>query len=309
MFSRVRASIFNDQFHLYDLSRPAVGGQFQPVASIDLPLERGRLHGYAAHPGLLGIAYVTETEAVRLGADGRVLWRLELGSPLGQTCIATANCGFSLDGGLVWIYQPDAMMNRGPDRIRVVDTSGVVVAEAHLETVGQGAVVYAHLDGHMIVDVGEGQDGINIFRCQIQGDELAVHAYPWIDRVLIGFSPDGTQFMTVDHGFAEDVAFHAYPGGEVLTTLTMQDFGEQPEEATMEWSGGYLDPGTAVVTIIGYDEDADTDWHQHYLVDIAAGAVRGEWDVESTHPHDIEPLGDGTWLLVRDDGRLERHAS
>jgi hypothetical protein len=94
------------------------------------------LHSYATHPGLLGIAYVTEIEAVRVGADGQVLWRLDLGPPVSHSYSAHVGCGFSRDGGLVWIYRPDAMINRGADRIRVVNTSGVVVAETQTRRTG-----------------------------------------------------------------------------------------------------------------------------------------------------------------------------
>ena len=155
-------------------------------------------------------------------------------------------------------------------------------------------------DGHVLLNVGEGQDGTALFRAALEDGRLDLTAYPWDDRCLIELSPDGTRFMTVDHGQA-DVTFHRYPGGEPELTLTVEDLGHDPELVYFEWNGGFLTDGTAVVTALGETEDEE-EWHRDHLVDLATGAVR-PFASGSTHADEITPLGDGSWLL---DGPFRR---
>jgi hypothetical protein len=297
------------QFHLYDLSEPVVGADFVPAAQVSVPSGIGELHESVAHPRLEGLVCATQTELTRLARDGRVLWRVDLGPSAGERVNSRVSCGFSADGELVWVYLPDALMDRGPDRLLVVDeATGTTLATATLSTAGHGAAFHAHPDGSMVVEIGEGQDGVPIFACRLADETLSVKAFPWFDRVLIGFSPDGSQFMTVDHSSQKNVAFHSYPDGKKRHKLGLRAFGKQPKETAIEWAGGYLDANVAVVVLSGYNEKADEDWTRHYLVDPARGKVRGEWDMGTSDVYDIQPLGDGTWLRQSKDGPLERHA-
>ncbi|MET7525816.1 hypothetical protein [Streptomyces sp900116325] len=61
----------------------------------------------------------------------------------------------------------------------------------------------------------------------------------------------------------------------------------------MEWSGGYLTPDTAVVTLGSETEDGE-EWFRHYLIDVRTGTVGSEIAVEAANPYDLEPLGDGS---------------
>ncbi|MFD9126943.1 hypothetical protein [Kitasatospora sp. NPDC059571] len=110
--------------------------------------------------------------------------------------------------------------------------------------------------------------------------------------------------MTVDHDQA-DVAVHAYPEGEVAFTLSVDAFGHDPDEASVEWCGGYLNPDTIIVTIAGETED-EQEWFRHYRVDARAGRVRAEFDARGDHPYDLRPLGDGTWLTTDPSGHPVR---
>lgn len=110
--------------------------------------------------------------------------------------------------------------------------------------------------------------------------------------------------MTVDHGQA-DVAFHRHPGGDVLLTLSVEDFGYDPEETFVEWSGGYLTRDTAVVTLGGEAEDEE-EWFRHHLVDVRTGTIGGEIAAEATNPYELEPLGNGSWLTDGPDGHPVR---
>lgn len=295
------------RLHLYDLSQNGVGS-LQPVASFEVPAELGALDGYAAHPMLDGLVYATATQAVRVGADGRVRWRIDLGMPTDPKSVCDVGCGFSIDGEFVWLYVPDALLDRGPDRLLVLDASGTTVAQTRLDTVGHGAGLQAHPDGHMIVDVGEGQEGIHILRCRTEAGVVLVEEYPWIDRVLIGFSPDGSRFMTRRPRVSGGRRVPRLSQREVVAAVTKTDLGDYDDEASIEWTGGYLDPTTAMMAVVGYDEDTDEDWHRCHLVDADSGRVRGVWHVDAEDAPNIKPLGDGTWLHLRHNQLPQRHA-
>jgi hypothetical protein len=203
------------------------------------------------------------------------------------------------------------MAERGrADHWAILDAeTGAVIDKVDLGTSGHGAMHYAHPNGtDHLIDVGEGQDGSFIFRGSLSEGALDLFAYPWNDRCMIGLSPDGSHFMTVHHEQA-DVVFHAYPNGDPVLQLSVDAFGHDPDEAYVEWSGGYLDDNTAIVTITGADEDEDEDdceWHRHYFVDLSTGDVGPELSTASQHPYDIEPLGDRSWLTTHADGRPVR---
>lgn len=157
------------------------------------------------------------------------------------------------------------------------------------------------VDGSTYLDIGEGQDGSVILRGTARaGGEAEFVTYPWWDRCLIDLAPDGQQFMTVDHGQA-DVAFHSHPSGHVLFTLPVEAFGYDPEETFVEWSGGYLTPDLAVVTLGGEGQDEE-EWFRYHLIDVRKATLSGEIAVEVTNPYELVPLGDGSWLTNGPDG-------
>lgn len=217
-------------------------------------------------------------------------------------------CALSLDGRTAWVYRPDAMAGRGDgDQWVVHDAdSGAVIVRRELGTVGHGAGHHVHpVDGSIYLDIGEGQDGSVIFRAATgTGSEPEFVTYPWWDRCLIDLSPDGEQFMTVDHGQA-DVAFHHHPSGDVLFTLPVEAFGYDPEETFVEWSGGYLTPDLAVVTLGGEGQDEE-EWFRYHLINVRTGTLDPEIAVEATNPYEMVPLGDGSWLTGGPEGNPVR---
>ncbi|WP_175410227.1 hypothetical protein [Streptomyces sp. TRM64462] len=292
--------------HAYVLD-PGAFGTLEPAAVFQ-PRAGDEVVASAVRPDLERVVYTTLNGVVCLTRTGDLVWASDFAPHSDVPHGHRPGCALSLDGRTVWVYRPDAMAGRGDgDQWVVYDAeSGAVLVRRELETVGHGAHHHVHpVDGSVYLDIGEGQDGSVILRGTAGADgEPEFVTYPWWDRCLIDLAPDGQQFMTVDHGQA-DVAFHRHPSGDVLFTLPVEAFGYDPEETFVEWSGGYLTPDTAVVTLGGESQDEE-EWFRYHLVDVRTGAVGGEIAVEASSPYELEPLGDGCWLTDGPDGNPVR---
>ncbi|MEU4280851.1 hypothetical protein AB0F57_38970 [Streptomyces tanashiensis] len=290
------------RIHAYVLDS-GVFGVLEPAAVFQ-PRPGDEMVESAVWPDLERVVYTTLNGVVCLTRAGGLVWTSDFEPYSGQRHGHRPGCALSLNGCTVWVYRPDAMAGRGgADQWVVHDAdSGAVIARRELETVGHGAGHHVHpVDGSAYLDIGEGQDGSVILRGTALADgEAEFVTYPWRDRCLIDLAPDGQQFMTVDHGQA-DVAFHRHPSGEVLFTLPVEGFGYDPEETLVEWSGGYLAPDLAVVTLGGEGQD-EQEWFRHHLIDVRTGMLSGEIAVEVTNPYELVPLGDGSWLTSAPDG-------
>ncbi|MFC7986686.1 hypothetical protein [Streptomyces sp. NPDC057336] len=291
---------------------PSELGTLEPVAVFQ-PRPGDEVVESAVWPDLDRVVYVTLNSVVCLTRAGDRVWAAEFEPHSDRRHGHRPGCALAPNGRSVWVYRPDAMAGRGDDDQWVVHDadSGAVLVRRELGTAGHGAGHHVHpVDGSIYLDVGEGQDGSVVFRALAEADgEPTFVTVPWEDRCLIDLAPDGQQAMTVDHGQA-DVAFHRHPTGEVLFTLPVEAFGYDPDETFVEWSGGYLTPDLAVVTLGGEGQDEDEDeWFRHHLVDVRTGAVRGEITVEVTSPYELVPLGDGTWLTDAPDGNPVRWSS
>ncbi|BCJ44079.1 hypothetical protein GCM10010168_08920 [Actinoplanes ianthinogenes] len=241
------------------------------------------------------LVYATDDAVVRIDPDGRERWRFELG-PQGEWAGSfMIDAVFSADDTLVWVYAPQSEAGRGDlDEWIVLDAAtGEPRRRFPLETAGQGGGQHALRDGRMLLDVGEGQDGGRVF---LAGPDGEPHDFGWYDRVPISVAPDESQFMTVEHG-QDDVAFHDLPGGEVRFRLTAEDFGAD----SVEFAGGYLDDETAIVVVAGGDDS----W-RHFRVGTRTGEVLGDLGIVTMEPDDLEPLGDGTYVITDTDGTLRR---
>ena len=263
----------------------------------------------AVAPDLSRAVYATPNRVNCIDRDGSTLWQLDFPPASSERPNAFNRCDFSLDGRVVWVYRPDGMARNdaGADRWLAVDTgTGHILAQADLGSVGHGGEHIAHPDGvHMLLDVGEGQDGARVYRGRLDGDRIELFEYEWGNRVLVSTTSDGSHLMTVDHDNT-DAAFHTYPDGAVVARVPIQALGYEPFEAFIEYAGGYIDGSTAVVTVAGETEHEE-EWFERYLVDPHTGEVHRRLDAPSAHQYDFEPLGDGSWLSTTDDGRLRRH--
>ncbi|WP_394618621.1 hypothetical protein JNUCC0626_05835 [Lentzea sp. JNUCC 0626] len=274
------------------------GGASFPVA--DQPRNR------AVSPDLTQAVYATDNELVCIDQAGVVRWRYAFGMFQEKVLGAWAGCEFSLDGATVWLFRPDAMghWNDCQDTWLVLDAAtGTLLAGAELGTVGHAGVQHPHPNGtDVLVDVGEGQDGLFLFRGRLTGDTLEVVPYPWNDRALLDFSPDGHHFMTVDHQ-QEDVAFHTYPGGEVVHRVSVVDLGFERDAAWLAFTGGYLDADTAFAATTDEDEEQV----RHHLIDVHTGTHLGTFDAHTGgDAYGAIPVGGGAWLTI-EDGVFHRH--
>ncbi|MEU4426880.1 hypothetical protein AB0F81_40185 [Actinoplanes sp. NPDC024001] len=232
-----------------------------------------------------GLVCASDEAVLRIGPDGSERWRFGLDSP--------GDVALSADDSLVWVYAPDEWI--------VLDAAtGDLRSRRPVPAAGQGGTHFPLPDGRMLLDVGEGQDGSQIFLAGPEGD---LHDYGWGDRVLIDVSPDQRQFMTVDHEAQRDVVLHDFPSGERRFRLSVADFGEDPEVGVIEWTGGYLDAGTAIVVVYGEDDEP---WWRHYRVDTRTGEVLGDLGIVTIDEDDLQPLGDGTYVITDTDGTLRR---
>ncbi|MEU4097349.1 hypothetical protein [Streptomyces sp. NPDC026673] len=292
----------NRRIHAYVVD-PGVFGALEPAAVFQ-PRPGDEVVESAVWPDLERVVYTTPNGVVCLTRAGGLVWTSNFEPYSDRRHGHRPGCALSLDGRTVWVYRPDAMAGRGGgDQWVVHDAdSGAVLVRRELETVGHGAGHYVHpVDGSNYLDIGEGQDGSVILRGTARaGGEAEFVTYPWWDRCLIDLAPDGQQFMTVDHGQG-DVAFHRHPSGQVLFTLPVEAFGYDPEETFVEWSGGYLTPDLAVVTL-GGEGQGEEEWFRYHLIDVRTATLSGEIAVEVTNPYELVPLGDGSWLTNGPDG-------
>jgi hypothetical protein len=278
---------------------------YQIPDSIDNPLgpvvtyrieSDDEVQSHAAAPNLDRAVYTTRNKVECLSQNGGILWRYELEPHTPERLPRTA-CIFSLDGAWLWLYRPDAMSDRGPDLLVVLRAdTGEVVAQVELDTVGQGAQFMQHPDGrHIMLDVGEGQDGVKIFLASLNnGGGIDLHSYEWDDRALIDVAPNGQCFMTVDHGRL-DVAFHAFPSGEEVLRLPVEDFVSECGDEFIDWSGGFLNTDIATIVITG--ELNDEEWHHYYKADLRTGESLGRFEAHCSEIDSFQTLGDDSWIV------------
>jgi hypothetical protein len=265
------------------------------------------VQSHAAAPNLDRAIYTTRNQVTCVGQDGGLLWRYEL-EPHTSERLPSTTCIFSLDGTWVWLYRPDAMSDRGPDLLVVLGAdTGEVAAQVELDTVGQAAQFVQHLDGrHIMLDVGEGQDGVRLFLASLNdGGGIDLHSYGWDDRALIDIAPSGQCFMTVDHGRC-DVAFHTFPSGEEVLRVPIEDSGYEYGDEFIDWNGGFLNADIAVIVITG--ELNDEEWYHYYEVDLRSGKPLGRFEAHFSKIDGFQSLGGGTWIVSDLNGDPVRHS-
>jgi hypothetical protein len=264
--------------------------------------------GHAVTRSLDRLIYATDDAVLRVDPEGREEWRFDLGARGPNRGVAYTDVALSADEALVWVYAPNAMADRRADEWILLDAAtGVPHARHVLPTTGHGGDQFPLSDGRMLLEVGEGQDGIRIF---LAGPDSPPSDYGWTDRSLISVSPDESRFMTVDHDQA-DMWIHDFPSGEVRLRFTVSDFGfDASDEVYFEWNGGFLDEHIVITVLGGLNDEAESEdeeeWWQHFRVDLRTGEVLGELQVTTIDQYDLQVLGDGTYMVTDTDGTLHR---
>jgi hypothetical protein len=256
-------------------------------------------------------AVVLETagSVVRIGPDGRRQWCAELGlrTPVNHRFMIDVR--FSADDSQVWVYVPAAFTGREEhdDWIVLDAATGAVRSRRRLRGTGQGGDQFPLRDGRMLLSLVSAAGAPRIL---LAGPDGEPHDYGWGDRTLIAVSPDERQFLTMEFaGF--DVTFHTLPGGESQARVPIEAFGDllgpdiDLDEVFVEWAGGYLDDETALVVISG-EHSVEGEWWRHFRVSARTGEVLDELRVATIDADDLQPLGDGTYVITDTDGTLRR---
>lgn len=255
------------------------------------------------------VVYETGGAAVRVDPDGRERWRTDLGLYERSTAKNRVDFQFSADDSQLWVLVPSILDGRAEhDDLIVLDAvTGELRSRRRLPVTGQGGQQFPLRDGRMLVDVIGGEGNLHVLLAGPTGEP---HDFGWNDRGLAAVSPDERQFITVNFG-QDDLAFHAFPGGEIQARTPLSAFGDLlgPDidmgEVFLEWDGGYLDDETAIAVITG-EHSLEGDWWRHFRVSTLTGEVLGEMGIVTTHPYDLQPLGDGTYVITDTDGTLRR---
>jgi len=120
---------------------------------------------------------------------------------------------------------------RGIHRVLLLDLAGEMLDEREVpEVVDAGAFASAHpADGSMIVEFGMGQDGSEIYRIDVGGDQIALD-HVLQNVVACGFSPDGERLLVLPHpSFPSNPSALRWPGlarcGEVTSSSTITSEG------------------------------------------------------------------------------------
>ncbi|GAA1417708.1 hypothetical protein GCM10009662_70030 [Catellatospora coxensis] len=181
---------------------------------------------------------------------------------------------------------------------------GRVLARAATGTYAAGSHHVPHPDPAVMgLGVGEGQDGAPLLWGRLHEGGLDVRRFGDDAHVLVGASPDGKRFVTIDHAAGEQLAVHRHPDGTVTGILfaDLPPYGDPAADIGRRgWDlmdHGFLDDRVmAAATSVGYGEDPV----RHWLVDVAT--LSGEGPISYPHPVRDHPLGVGGGHWVTRDG-------
>ncbi|KAL2859985.1 ankyrin repeat domain-containing protein [Aspergillus lucknowensis] len=142
------------------------------------------------------VAYTTKNALTCMDWSGKEIWRYNFNIPSQeeQYMNGSATPGFSADGQVLWLYQPEQAW-KGRDFIDTIFAfdalRGTLLSTAELGSSGHGASFFTqHGSQEMLLEVGEGQErsclyqtqlrdgAINVFEYQSVGDSFVLQVLP-----------------------------------------------------------------------------------------------------------------------------------
>lgn len=255
------------------------------------------------------VVHATGGAVARIDTDGREQWRTDIGLHTSADGRIMIDVSISADDSQVWVLAPATCIGREEhDDLIVLDAAtGALLSRRTLRFTSMGGIQFPLRDGRMLITLIAAGAGGHVLLAGPDGEPLE---YDLGDRDLVAVSPDQRHFMTVEDTQV-DVAFHAFPGGEMVTKVPIEAFAEllgpdlNIEELLLEWYGGFLDDETAIVVISG-ESMLEGDWWRHFRVGARTGEVLGELHIATIAAYDLIPLGDGTFVVTDTDGTLRR---
>ena len=196
----------------------ALDADLRNLASFPLPPDALGVHGVG--PDLDRAVVSGKSRIVAIDQSGRELWQVphqqwgggdrEGGSGDSES----GSCAFDSDAQLVWAHVPSA---RGADQLILIDAAdGSMSGAVELACCAAGSRFIRHPNNvDIALEVGEGQDGSDIYLARVEGGAPSVRRVGDGTRVLAGFSLDGSMFLTVPHDDGP-LLLHRFPEGEVI---------------------------------------------------------------------------------------------
>jgi hypothetical protein len=133
-------------------------------------------------------------------------------------------------------------------RVLLLDsTTGATLDEVTLDVFDAGTFATPHpIDGSVLLELGEGQDGSSLYRVRVTDDRLT--ADPVLENtVAAGFSPDGTRLLLLPHpSFDELPQVVSWPSLEVLATADLDAAGIDEDE--IDFYGCFLHDDRILLT-------------------------------------------------------------
>ncbi|MFG2328520.1 hypothetical protein ACGFMM_02740 [Streptomyces sp. NPDC048604] len=289
-------------------------GETAPLAVFPVPWPGWTGGVHSVSPDAAFAAFSGQRSVRAVARDGSTLWEYrhacwdqELGHEHTgddqQVCRDSehGSCRVSDDGRYVWAHVVDPETEYDELWVVLDARDGRELARLPLESVASGSHHVSHPDGvHMGLDIGMGQDGIELHWGHWDGEKLTT----WdlnenLDRILMDVHPEHEGFLTMEH-YGADLQLHALDGAVLAE-------GEAPPGAeAWDWCAGFLDAGTVMAcTGLEYGEDDEDDSYdevRHWLLDAATLRIRGAVAYPSGPAGGyVRPLGDGTWLTYDEE--------
>jgi hypothetical protein len=207
-----------------------------------------------ATPDLAQVVSVDDGHLLYAGPGGR---RAASALPDWKRPLPLAGSATFLGAGRLLVTTPDSETREHAGRsyeqktthrvLLVGSDTGVTLDEITLDVFAAGTIATAHpVDGSVLLDLGEGQDGSSLYRIRATDDRLTA------DRILentvsAGFSPDGTRLLLLPHpSFDELPQVVSWPDLEVLSIADLDTAGIDP--GGIDFYGCFMDDDRILLT-------------------------------------------------------------